>query len=190
MSDPPSLGSIAEWFSAIRIGASGIGVLLHCLLKKTLEKTVDSRFEEKLEKVKQGLRLEEKKQSIVYEQQKDSFRRALMAMHTAEQMLSNSCEIATSVFSKYATARVSWKVSLLRHRSKRPWSTQAPADLAATPGLLPGMAGTSLEDHDSKSSQLVHSAERSRISSLHSRVARAMFLALLKLFSVPQNSYQ
>jgi len=84
------------------------------LLKKTLEKTVDSRFEEKLEKVKQELRLEEKKQSIVYEQQKDSFRRALMAMHTAEKMLSNSCEIATSVFSKYATARVSWKVSLLR----------------------------------------------------------------------------
>jgi len=79
---------------------------LHRLLKKTLEKTVDSRFEEKLEKVKQGLRLEEKKQSIVYEQQKDSFRRALMAMHTAEQMLSNSCEIATSVFSKYATASI------------------------------------------------------------------------------------
>jgi len=77
------------------------------LLKKTLEKTVDSRFEEKLEKVKQELRLEEeKKQSIVYEQQKDSFRRALMAMHTAEKMLSNSCEIATSVFSKYATASI------------------------------------------------------------------------------------
>jgi hypothetical protein len=83
MADPYTIGSIAKWLSAVGVTAGGLSVFLYSLLKKTLDKTVDSRFDARLERVKHELELESKKQSIVYEQQKESFRKVLVAMHQA-----------------------------------------------------------------------------------------------------------
>jgi hypothetical protein len=62
-------------------GYGGLSAILYLLLKKALEKTVDSRFDERLEKVKHDLQLEQEKMSVVYQNQKDSFRNILVAVH-------------------------------------------------------------------------------------------------------------
>src|SRR5438034_1008696 len=69
MSSPPTIDAIARWFSTIVISSGGVAAFLYFLLKKTLEKTVDSRFDARLEQVKHALQLEQQKMSIVYEQQ-------------------------------------------------------------------------------------------------------------------------
>jgi hypothetical protein len=43
-------------------------------LKKAVEKLIDSRFDERLAKIKHELDLDQEKMSVVYENQKDSFR--------------------------------------------------------------------------------------------------------------------
>jgi len=57
----------------------GSGGILYWTLKKALE----ARFNEKLEKVKHELQLDLAKKSIVFDHQKDSFRKLLSAMHEA-----------------------------------------------------------------------------------------------------------
>ncbi|MCU1299881.1 MAG: hypothetical protein JWQ87_165 [Candidatus Sulfotelmatobacter sp.] len=92
MSNPSLLDSIMKWISAIFISAGGLGAFLYFLLKKTLEKTVDSRFDARLEKIKHELQLEQQRMSIVYEHQKDSFRKILIAMHHAMEAIERNAE--------------------------------------------------------------------------------------------------
>ena len=92
MPSHPILDAIAGWFSTIVISASGVAAFLYFLLKKTLEKTIDSRFDENLENIKHELQLEQQKMSIVYQQQKDSFRKVLMAMHNAIEAIAANIE--------------------------------------------------------------------------------------------------
>ena len=58
---------------------SGLGGFLYWLLQRTL----DSRFAERLAETTHQLRLEQERMSVVFAQQKDSFRKVLSAMHTA-----------------------------------------------------------------------------------------------------------
>jgi len=64
-------------------GAGVLGFLFRDPLKKAFEKLIDSRFDERLAKIKHELDLEQQKMSIVYQNQKDSFRNVLMGMHNA-----------------------------------------------------------------------------------------------------------
>jgi len=68
-------------------GLSVVGTLLYVMLKKTLERAVDSRFDARLEKVKHELQLEQEKMSVVYENQKDSLRKVLIATHNATEAI-------------------------------------------------------------------------------------------------------
>jgi hypothetical protein len=84
MENPQNLDAAQQWVTRILAylgGYGGLAALLYLLLKKTLEKTIDSRFDERLEKVKHDLQLEQQKMSVVYENQKDSFRKILVAAH-------------------------------------------------------------------------------------------------------------
>ena len=66
--------------------ASGLVVLLGALggfLYWLLQRTLDARFAERLEKTKHELGLEQEKMSVVFAYQKDSFRKILSAMHAA-----------------------------------------------------------------------------------------------------------
>jgi hypothetical protein len=91
--NPSSLDSAQRWVTTVLAylgGYGGLSVFLYFLLKKTLEKTVDSRFDERLEKVKHELQLEQEKMSIVYENQKDSFRKILVAAHSAIEAIEDN----------------------------------------------------------------------------------------------------
>jgi hypothetical protein len=77
---------------SILASAVGSGGLLYFLIKKSLEKTIDSRFDARLEKVKHDLQLEHQRMSVVYEHQKDSFRKVLMAMHNATGAIASNVE--------------------------------------------------------------------------------------------------
>ena len=72
-------------------GYGGLSAILYLLLKKALEKTVDSRFDERLEKVKHDLQLEQEKMSVVYQNQKDSFRNILVAVHKGRGDRAQDC---------------------------------------------------------------------------------------------------
>jgi hypothetical protein len=58
---------------------SALGGFIYWLLQRTL----DARFAAQSEKIKHELQLELEKMSVVFEHQKDSFRKVLMAMHRA-----------------------------------------------------------------------------------------------------------
>ncbi len=82
--NPPNLDSAQRWVTTVLAylgGYGGLSAVLYLLLRKALEKTVDSRFDERLEKVRHDLQLEQEKMSVVYQNQKDSFRNLLVAAH-------------------------------------------------------------------------------------------------------------
>jgi len=90
MQNPSNLDPVREWVKtalAYLGGYGGLATLLYFLLKKSLERTVDSRFDARLEKVKHQLQLEQQKMSVVYENQKDSFRKVLVAMNVATESI-------------------------------------------------------------------------------------------------------
>lgn len=75
--------SITTFLTWLITGLGVLGSLLYLILKRSLEKSVDARFDERLENVKHQLQLEQQRMSVVYENQKDSFRKVLIAMHDA-----------------------------------------------------------------------------------------------------------
>jgi hypothetical protein len=86
MEDPSNFALVQGWIKtalAYLGGFGGLSALLYILLKRALERTVDARFEERLTKIKHELELEQQKMSVVYQNQKDSFRNVLVGMHNA-----------------------------------------------------------------------------------------------------------
>jgi len=86
MLNSATLDSISKLISNVLVylgGVGAVGAFFYFLLKKTTEKIVDARFDERLEKVKHELQLEQQRMSVVYQNQKDSFREVLVAAHKA-----------------------------------------------------------------------------------------------------------
>lgn len=90
MQDLSKLILARDWMRDILASLGGLGLLgllLRDPLKKALERFIDSRFDERLEKVKHELQLEQQKMSVVYENQKDSFRNILVGMFNAMEAI-------------------------------------------------------------------------------------------------------
>jgi hypothetical protein len=66
----------------------GLGAFLYWMLKKALE----TRFAQHLEKTKHDLQLELEKMTVVFEHQKDSFHKILIAMHHATDAIGQNIQ--------------------------------------------------------------------------------------------------
>jgi hypothetical protein len=64
-------------------GFGGVSVLLYFTLKKALERSIDVHFDKRLARVRHDFELEQQRMSVVYQNQKDSFKNVLLAMHNA-----------------------------------------------------------------------------------------------------------
>jgi hypothetical protein len=67
---------------------SGLGSVIYLVLQKRL----DARFAGELEKTKHELQLELKRMSVLFEHQKDSFRKVLAAMHRAIEAIEHNVQ--------------------------------------------------------------------------------------------------
>jgi hypothetical protein len=72
-----ALDDLSKFLLLLVGSGGGLGTFLYWLLKSKLE----DRFTRELERTRHQLQLEQQKMSIVYEHQKDSFRKVLLAMH-------------------------------------------------------------------------------------------------------------
>jgi hypothetical protein len=92
MQDLSNMAWLQGWIkSALAyVGGAGLlGFLFRDPLKRALERVIDSRFDERLARIKHELDLEQQKMSVVYQNQKDSFRNVLVAMHNAMEAIEN-----------------------------------------------------------------------------------------------------
>jgi hypothetical protein len=73
---------------SVLASVTGLGSVLYFVLQKALE----AHFASRLEQTKHELQLEQQKMSVVYEHQKDSFRKVLIAMDAAIKRIEDKVE--------------------------------------------------------------------------------------------------
>src|SRR5579864_817995 len=85
---PPWIDESVKLLSFLLLSSTGAASIVYFVLQKRIE----NRFAKELEKAKHELQLEQQRMSIVFEHQKDSFRKVLAAMDKAVQEIEDRVE--------------------------------------------------------------------------------------------------